>query len=34
MLPIAQKMYAGALSDLCEMFKLFIQQCGQRYLSP
>ena len=26
---IAQKLYVGALSDLCEMYKLFIQQCGQ-----
>ena len=32
MLPIAQKLYVGAQSDLCEMYKLFIQQCGQRYL--
>ena len=28
------KTYVGALSDLCDMYKLFIQQCGQRYLSP
>ena len=26
MLPIAQKLYIGALSDLCEIYKLFIQQ--------
>ena len=34
MLPIAQKLYDGALSYLCEMYKLFIQQCGQKYPSP
>ena len=34
MLPIAQKLYVGAKSDLCDMYKLFIQQCGQRYPSP
>ena len=28
MLQIAQKLFVGALSDLCEMYKLFIQQCG------
>ena len=33
MLPIAQKQFVWALSDLCEMFKLFIQQCDQNYLS-
>ena len=22
------------IKDLCEMYKLFIQQCGQRYPSP
>ena len=33
MLPIAQKLYVGAKSDLCEMYKLFIQQCGQKYPS-
>ena len=31
---IAQKLYVGALSYLCQMYKLFIQQCGQRYPSP
>ena len=30
---IAQKLYVGALSNLCEMYKLFIQQCGRRYPS-
>ena len=30
---ITHKLYVGALSDLCVMHKLFIQQCGQRYLS-
>ena len=34
MLLIAQKLYVGALSDLCEMYKLFIQQSGQKYPSP
>ena len=34
MLPIAQNLYVGAQSDLCEMNNLFIQQCGQRYPSP
>ena len=34
MLRFAQKMCVGALSDLCEMHKLFIQQCGQKYPSP
>ena len=34
MLSIAQKLYVGAKSDLCEMYKLFIKQCGQRYPSP
>ena len=32
MLPIAQKLYVGAKNDLCEMYKLFIRQCGQRSL--
>ena len=34
MLPIAQKLYVGAQSGLCEMYKLFIQQRGQKYPSP
>ena len=34
MLPIAQKLYVGAYSDICEMFKMFTQQFGQRYPSP
>ena len=34
MLLSAQKLYFGVLSDLCEMYKLFIQQYCQRYLSP
>ena len=34
MLPIAQKLYVVALSDLCEMYKLFKKQFGQRYPSP
>ena len=34
MLRVAKKLYVGASSDLCEMYKLFIQQCGQRYTSP
>ena len=34
MLPIAQKLYVGAQSDLNEMYKSFIQQYGQRYPSP
>ena len=34
MLRIYQKLYVGALSDLCEKFKLFIHQCSQRYQSP
>ena len=34
MLWIAQKLYVEAKSDLCEMYKLFIQQCDQRYPSP
>ena len=33
MLRIAQKLYVEAQSDLCEMYKLFIQQCGQKYPS-
>ena len=28
------KTYLAALSDLSEMYKLFIQQCGQRYPCP
>ena len=28
------KAYVGALCDLCEVYRLFIQQCGQRYPSP
>ena len=28
------KLYVGASSDLCEMHKVFIQQCGQRYPYP
>ena len=34
MLRIAQKLHVGAYSGLSEMYKLFIQQCGQRYPSP
>ena len=34
MLPIIQKLYVGAYGDICEMHKLFIQQCGQMYPSP
>ena len=34
MLPMAEKLYVEAQSDLCEMYKLFIQQYGQRYPSP
>ena len=34
MLSIAQKLYVGTQSDLCGLFKFFIQQCGQRYSSP
>ena len=29
-----QKLNVGPLSDLCEMYKLFIQQCSQKYPSP
>ena len=28
------KAVCWGVNDLCEMFKLFIQQCGQRYPSP
>ena len=34
MLQITPKLHVGALSDLCEMYKLFIQQCDQRDPSP
>ena len=34
MLLIAQTLCVGAKSDLCETYKLFIQQYGQRYPSP
>ena len=35
MLPRAQKLYVGAyLSDLCEMYRVFIQQYIQRYQPP
>ena len=34
MLQTDQKLYVWASSDLCEKFKLFIQQCDQRYPSP
>ena len=34
MLRVAQKLYVRAKSDLCEMYKLFIQQYGQKYPSP
>ena len=34
MLRIARKLYVGTLSDLCEMYKLFIQQCGLKYPPP
>ena len=29
LLPRARKLYVGAQSNLCEMYKLFIQQYGQ-----
>ena len=28
------KAVCWGISDLCKMYKLFIQQCGQRYPSP